>query len=554
MNIEVLLYKKKVIKDNINDFLFKNGLLFAKTRNNVLKGKIEDTFVFFIYDIIDSNISKLLNDSITDESFNYYLNNEGYDIFVNRDDDTLLLVYNEIKNILEIYTSYSEKSLVFYYLNKHYVRISNSYNQIVNDEKFNAKINENKIVEQLVFFYNSNETFFENLFMANNGDKIIFRNNKVSHINNPIKSSKLIKYNKISDYKEHFYSIFNKSLMNEVQKYNDVNIMQSSGLDSMLILSSLVEIKDLNINTITSVPYYDISHSNRNVDESYLIKKYAKLYKNIKTNFIDNKNIDIIKSLNNFIDIHNGLIHAAGNVYWLTDIYRLSKNKLLMHGSAGNFTVSWPIPFIYNINSSYGIQNIVKKKIKGVFKKNNYRKSIYNRVNENTIYTKQLKVKMNDFISDIFNNKLSVIDSDSQQQYLINKYRKSIYPLFSFSEYYNMNLFDPTNTPEIIRFMLSIPDELFYKKEQRFFIKSILKDKLPNEIVNNKLRGLQASDINLRLLKQKKEIIRTIDLLNRDNSVTKLFNLNSDFDIFSNNSRKLLFFSLFLHKNNYYGK
>jgi asparagine synthase (glutamine-hydrolysing) len=85
---------------------------------------------------------------------------------------------------------------------------------------------------------------------------------------------------------------------------------------------------------------------------------------------------------------------------------------------------------------------------------------------------------------------------------------------------------DPTSYRPLVEFCLSIPDDQFLRHgERRFLARRMLKGKVPDMVLDEKRRGLQAADWYHRIYRQKDELLLEIDRLAEDATMAQRLNL-----------------------------
>ena len=83
---------------------------------------------------------------------------------------------------------------------------------------------------------------------------------------------------------------------------------------------------------------------------------------------------------------------------------------------------------------------------------------------------------------------------------------------------------DPTSYRPFFEFCMGIPDDQYLRNGQtRWLARRLLKGKIPDAVLNESRRGLQAADWHLRLGRERLEIGAEIDRLSRDSSMAARF-------------------------------
>ena len=85
---------------------------------------------------------------------------------------------------------------------------------------------------------------------------------------------------------------------------------------------------------------------------------------------------------------------------------------------------------------------------------------------------------------------------------------------------------DPTSYRPFFEFCLGIPDEQYLRNgETRWLARRLLKGKIPDVVLNERRRGLQAADWHLRLGREREELRAEIDRLSKDPGMEARFDL-----------------------------
>lgn len=87
---------------------------------------------------------------------------------------------------------------------------------------------------------------------------------------------------------------------------------------------------------------------------------------------------------------------------------------------------------------------------------------------------------------------------------------------------------DPTSYRPLVEFCLGIPDDQYLRHgERRFLARRMLKGKVPDMVLDEKRRGVQAADWYQRIYRQKDDLIREIDRLAEDAIMARRLNLSA---------------------------
>jgi asparagine synthase (glutamine-hydrolysing) len=92
---------------------------------------------------------------------------------------------------------------------------------------------------------------------------------------------------------------------------------------------------------------------------------------------------------------------------------------------------------------------------------------------------------------------------------------------------FNIETRDPTFDKRVVEFCFSLPDEQYSKNGQkRLLIRRAAKDLLPESVIWNEKRGLQSSDIYLRLKSEKNDFRLVIEKLQKAHLPQKYLNID----------------------------
>jgi len=83
---------------------------------------------------------------------------------------------------------------------------------------------------------------------------------------------------------------------------------------------------------------------------------------------------------------------------------------------------------------------------------------------------------------------------------------------------------DPTAYRPLLEFCFNIPDEQYIRNGQSL-AKRMLKDRIPDMVLNERRRGLQAADWHLRLSRQRNELRTELDVLADDPKMAAMLNI-----------------------------
>lgn len=310
-----------------------------------------------------------------------------------------------------------------------------------------------------------------------------------------------------------FMLLYRKAVRNRLKDAEGIGATLSSGLDSssicMLAADELLS-KDKRLQAWTSVPYYKEQASSFHTwlaDEGELASDFIKSTNNINHVLIDSRDADPINAIR-FQLLRTGRPQSSvANLYWIDSILQsaaASRCDVVLIGQFGNSTVSYS-PFHVSL-----------------FPKSNYFPE--------TTWLRYFKIIKQRLMKDIINIKKSILDTEGDGNYLalnpeylkhkdymqgydkFNKTKKITHKdineihMGSFDLWYHNSFWsgvevrDPSMDIELTEFLLSLPDNMFFRDcIDRRMIRIGMEGYLPDTVRLNKRRGQQASDIVPRI-------------------------------------------------------
>jgi len=345
-----------------------------------------------------------------------------------------------------------------------------------------------------------------------------------------------------NDYVEAFTELFERVISDNLRSISPVGVMMSGGLDSTsvaAVAASQLKRSNKRLATFTEKPregfYDDGIAKGRYADETPLVKALAAKYDNIDLNLIRTDGIFFLNNLTPLFDVVGVPFYAAPNKVWIDAIHeeaQRQKVKVLLTGGSGNMTISWDgrglIPGL--MSSGKWVQ--AWQETAGTDQSISIKKRLRTFISRGIL--PMLPTPIWSIIKNISNMKFSLEDYKipwsshspinpvfAEAQHLIARSRAKGYD-FSFrtnrnskitrygyfemsdavksvfvgyKALYGVESRDPTMDARIFNFCLAIPENQCRRHgKDRLLIRRAMSGRLPDEIVNNTQRGLQAAD------------------------------------------------------------
>lgn len=331
-----------------------------------------------------------------------------------------------------------------------------------------------------------------------------------------------IQYHKEEEYYEAFLDLFTNIVKNQIKPGNIIGSTLSSGLDSTFvtaITANILKNQHQSLMAITAIPKYldtPVLSKYRYANELPLATLVAEKYSNI-IHIVDQAlDTDPVQGLIKSINIHQYPLRNAGNQYWIISMFEQLKQKninTLFIGQSGNITYSWPF-----FNPQKKKKSLIKTIKKIVRNEPYYLKRSY--LNKDFIKKYQFKNYLKEnFYQPDFNPENLV----KMRSYFFNEIQATGYNTWNEKGlFHGMNVLDPTADVRLIDYCFSIPQYLYTNNNShRLFIRNAAQNILPQEIINNKLKGIQSADASKRLFES---IFKYENILHE--AFVKNFNIN----------------------------
>jgi asparagine synthase (glutamine-hydrolysing) len=373
-----------------------------------------------------------------------------------------------------------------------------------------------------------------------------------------------LRLNSTDEYVEAFQDVFQKAVSEQTRTYRKVGVRLSGGLDSGAVASFAAnELKRDNkeLYSFSYVPvsdFNDWSPRNRIADERPYIQSTVNFVGNITPHYLDFKDKSPYSEIDSWLEIMEMPYKFVENSFWLKGIYEEAHKDdvgVLFNGARGNYSISWgpAIDYyavllkklkwiklykelsLYTINKGSGRKHMAKVVGKRAFpivnslfsEKDPYIFPII--INKDFLNKSGVIDRLNKF--GVFNsnsNNLNVFENRKSHflnpiSWNLNGVSRTKATLF-----YSLADRDPTNDLRVIKFCLSVPDEVnVHEGLDRALIRKSTKNFLPDHVrLNHQIRGIQGADAVHRMMHSWDNFLQEISLLIRDPLAIELFDID----------------------------
>ncbi|MFN8579077.1 MAG: asparagine synthase-related protein, partial [Candidatus Sericytochromatia bacterium] len=397
----------------------------------------------------------------------------------------------------------------YYYDEKRFI-FASSIKSILNLNFIKKELNIKSVINTLAIFPEKkmDKSFYKNIYKLNPAQYIKCNREKflLQRYWYP-ESISINKNKKFDEYVEEFYCIFENAVKDRLRSYKPICSMLSGGLDSGTVAytaSMLMKEQEKKLRTYSHVPLYEVSkniHDLRFGDEKPYIESTVKASGNIEPIYLNSENISVLEGMIKTNDVLNSPIHAGVNAYWLVDIMKTSSSDefgAILTGEHGNATISFSgyedtlsVNYLYN---QIGLKRIVKKKlIKPIVKA--ISPNLYRYLKKEPEISLETYSYINPELFDEIRNEMKKIDHDDKFDFKFSSHQEMCLKILmpsanprcyfggTFSDYYGIEMRDPTADKRVIEYILTIPNEIFFSKDgnNKQIIRKMMKNKLPND-------------------------------------------------------------------------
>lgn len=326
------------------------------------------------------------------------------------------------------------------------------------------------------------------------------------------------------DYVDAFRDIFSEAVRCRLPSTERIGISMSGGLDSgsvAAVAARHLQAEGRRLSAFTAVPLYcppEYTASRFN-DEYPMAMATTKLAGNIDLYPLTSASISPIAAIRRALELNSAPSHGASNLFWVTDIRQTAKSTgctTLLNGVEGNGGMSWT----GNISSQsllYRMSHLTWRQIY-LDSKRRLKTCLPNELRK---ALQAYRMEKNQWwrgtaINHSFAQRSGVLDMllseniKRSAEGVRHQRCRAIMPGYSIagamvaeaSATYGLKILDPTADTRVLAFSISVPDHIFIDPnsgQDRWLIREAMKGYLPDEVRLNRKRGLQSSDLVLRL-------------------------------------------------------
>lgn len=466
--------------------------------------------------------------------------------------DWSFAVFDTFEKELFIARDHHGYTAIYYMQHGNTFHFSSNINYLLNLKS--KKLNERKLVQKICHWQthlNNEETDFEGVYTLLAGHNLSFKNGKlkVSKYWFPENVSPR-HYKNQQDYFEELREIFKEAVACRLIGEKPVAAMLSGGLDSGSVASMaayILKTEKSPLTTFSHVPLFrdKVSNNakNRFSDETDYILATAGFHTNINPILLNSDYISPITGIKTFLEVNEEMIHGASNAYWMVDIFKSASEAgfgAILSGENGNGAwsnagLTYLLPFTHPFYLHHP-KRLIRKLVDPIYTrfKNNGNDAGYA---ENFL--------QNSFVNNHILEKYDILEYNSQNNRGLgsNKFNSAKHAMLNLielarfgrcanggnvSNYFNIEMRDPTADVRLLEYCLSIPNEVFIsdKGVKRNVVRQTMSGIMSPKTLNEKRIGLQSADILFRLLKHSEEVDETLVTLSKNSAFCYMYDID----------------------------
>jgi asparagine synthase (glutamine-hydrolysing) len=314
-----------------------------------------------------------------------------------------------------------------------------------------------------------------------------------------------------------------------------IAVTLSGGLDSGSVTATaarLLKPSGKRITAFTAVPLSDTSSyvGPHFGDELPFASATAQFAGNVDHVQLAAATITPVEGMRRMLEIHCEPCHAAGNLYWLYDLEKSVAGqgyRILLNGQMGNGSVSWPGDILsqplacqvrfwgYRGTAKENLKQVAPLKLVKFWRHHHTPADWFRGYAIHPDFAKRLHLleqRMNDPLE------FPRTPLEKRCQFL-QPGRLLLGALQAEAgAAHGLELRDPTADARVVAFTISVPDDVFIDPKtglSRWLIREAMKNRLPDVVRLNHMRGRQAGDLVPRLRASADEVNAALDELQR---------------------------------------
>ncbi len=405
------------------------------------------------------------------------------------------------------------------------------------------QVDEQKIADALVqLFHDGKRSFFKNIWRLQPGHRLIATSHgtKVERYWSP-EDAPEVRLSSDYDYVEAARELLDTSVEACLRRSGEVGAFLSGGLDSSAVAVTALKHLDnqAKLPTFTWVPdpqWDGRCRPGAYGDETPYVEAIAAQHPRIELNFVRSEGRGLFHQLDDFLDYAGVAPRNAINLCWIHDINMEAQRRginVLLEGGAGNMSLSWDGQGVFLEhwrNRAYG--KLFRELLAGNFNPARYGyrllKMFLLPLAPDVVNTMYLKARGHLNAHPVWHRASAINPDFAREMHVDERMLEFGWNFFmsptrdprqlrsdllsgsfsneaadidqAFRALYGVEIRDPLADRRLVEFCLGLPEEQFWREGQsRWLVKRVMKDLLPQVVLNNRKGGEQLVDWHLRM-------------------------------------------------------
>ena len=342
------------------------------------------------------------------------------------------------------------------------------------------------------------------------------------------------------EYVEQFLDIYGEAVRCRLRSERPIGVTLSGGLDSgsvTALAAPLLAAAGKRLTAFTSVPAYEANVSSYHIGNEWpLATATARMAgRNIVHVPLRSEKVSIVSAIEKQLALHDGPGHAAANYYWVTDLLEQTRSRnirTLLTGQEGNATVSFAgngglLQHLQrgDLRTAARVLRLAEPGVLLALKRQFLKPLLLpgirmfrrNMKGGGTAWRRYSAIspdfaqelRLGERMAESGHDPTFTVSPNTRYQLaiLLPAESSSGAQWHELGAWYGMEVCDPTVDKRVIEFCLRTPDDQFRRLgESRWLIRQAMAGRMPDEVLLNQRKGLQAADIGHRVRKERDEI------------------------------------------------
>jgi asparagine synthase (glutamine-hydrolysing) len=370
----------------------------------------------------------------------------------------------------------------------------------------------------------------------------------------------LLRYRRDEEYEEAYLELYTRATRNCLRTHKPVSALLSGGRDSgsvTAIAAPILAAESRSLTAYTSIPHFPPDGAGKRKlgnewDAAHATALMAGA--NVHHIAVDAAEYSVLGGIEHYLNLHDGPGHAAGNQFWVQAVTETAARDgaaLVLSGQMGNATVSWsgngsaPLAlrerraqiawqlFLHaESNPWLTLKRQILKPVVTPFLRLSRSLSWFGRhpwQQYSALHPKMaaeldLEVRMRAARYDLTFT-FSPLE-DLRRRFFKPSWTNAAGILSEIGARHSLSFVDPTANLVLVEFLLRVPDTQFRRDGQGCHLfRRAFRHRLPDRVLDGSRKGLQASDLGHRILRELPSFRHCLDTLDAHALVGEVLDL-----------------------------